>query len=163
MIACVCKVALAALLCFSSSAFATERPLTADCLVKAASAYSIHPDVLLAVLMVEGGSVGENSRPNKNGSYDIGLFQLNSIHRDAIAQLGITEDLLRNDGCVNATVAAWHLRKVFPPEKEAQITTDADYLSAIAVYHSATPEFNAIYARKLRAVFERMYSQESIE
>lgn len=139
------------------------KPLTAECLNRAAKAYSFHPDILLAILWVEGGSVGKNSRANKNGTYDIGPFQLNSMHRKTINDLGFSEEEVRNDGCVNVTIAAWHLRKILPPEKEAEIHDEDSYLSAIANYHSATPEYNKIYAGKLKKAFEHFYNEDAEE
>lgn len=139
------------------------KPLTAECLNRAAKSYSFHPDILLAILWVEGGSVGKNSRANKNGTYDIGPFQLNSMHRKTINDLGFTEEEVRNDGCVNVTIAAWHLRKILPPEKEAEIHDEDSYLSALANYHSATPEYNKIYAGKLKKAFEHFYDEDAEE
>lgn len=134
-------------------------PLTAECLTYVAQAYDVHPDVLLAILMVEGGTVGQNSRKNKNGTYDIGLFQINSMHRETLYQMGISEDELRNDGCLNAAVAAWHLRRTLTDEVLAGVTDSESYLQAIARYHSATPKYNEIYADRLRSAFGRLYSQ----
>lgn len=137
------------------------KPLTARCLVHVAESYAIHPDVLLAILMVEQGTVGRNSRANTNGTYDIGPFQINSMHRRRLAALGISEEELRNDGCLNAAVAAWHLRQVLPPEKESRISSADEYLSAIANYHSATTKYNAIYAQRLREAFARIYNDRT--
>jgi hypothetical protein len=137
------------------------RPLTADCIDAASQSFGIHQDILYAILMVEGGSVGEDSRSNKNGTYDIGLFQLNSIHRQTFESMGISEDQLRDDGCTNALAAAWHLKRVLTPEVLSGIKTQDDYLSAIARYHSATPEFNKIYAGKLRKAFDRIYASDT--
>lgn len=136
------------------------KPLTTQCLMTVSNRYEIHPDVLLALLMVEGGTVGRNSRANQNGSYDIGLFQLNTIHLPALAALGISEDELRNDGCLNAAVAGWHLRRILTPSVMASITDDESYLRAIARYHSATPKFNEIYANKLRGAFTFLYKED---
>lgn len=136
------------------------RPLTAECLYQAAQEYGLHTDVLLAILMVEGGTVGKNNRGNSNGSYDIGPFQINSIHRKTLAEMDITEGELRNNGCLNAAVAAWHLRRVLTPEVLAQITDEDSYLRALARYHSVTPDKNAIYADKLRGAFSYLYSQD---
>lgn len=136
------------------------KPLTTQCLMTVANRYEIHPDVLLALLMVEGGTVGRNSRANQNGSYDIGLFQLNTIHLPALAALGISEDELRNDGCLNAAVAGWHLRRILTPKVMASVTDDESYLRAIALYHSATPKFNEIYANKLRGAFTFLYKED---
>lgn len=164
----VTRVILSASLALPATALAGSafgigaiKPLTASCLVHVADSYAIHPDVLLAILMVEQGTVGENSRANANGTYDIGAFQINSMHRSRLSGMGISEEELRNDGCLNAAVAAWHLRQVFPPEKESRISSTDEYLSAIANYHSATPKFNAIYAQRLREAFARIYNDRT--
>lgn len=141
----------------ANTSSAQIKPLTTECLLTVANRYEIHPDVLLALLMVEGGTVGRNSRANQNGSYDIGLFQLNTIHLPALAALGVSEAELRNDGCLNAAVAGWHLRRVLTPKVMASITDDESYLRAIALYHSATPRFNEVYANKLRGAFTYLY------
>ncbi len=137
------------------------RPLTADCIGTASKSFGIHQDILYAILMVEGGSVGEDSKSNKNGTYDIGLFQLNSIHRGTFESMGISEDQLRNDGCTNAMAAAWQLKRVLTPDILSGIKTQDDYLRAIARYHSVTPEFNIIYAGKLRKAFDRIYASDN--
>jgi hypothetical protein len=125
-----------------------------------AKLYGIHVDVLYAILMVEGGTVGRDNKGNSNGTYDIGPFQINSMHRSAIAALGISEERLRNDGCVNAQVAAWHLKRTLTPEVLAGIHSKDDYLRAIALYHSATPKYNEIYAGKLLKAFDRIYASD---
>ncbi|MDH0960913.1 lytic transglycosylase [Pseudomonas sp. o96-267] len=136
-------------------------PLTPECLASAAERYELHPDILLAILIVEGGTVGQNNRGNANGSYDIGPFQLNTIHLPTLAKFNITETELRNDGCLNAAVAAWHLRRVLTPQVLSNVTDDESYLRALALYHSATPEYNEIYAGKLRAAFTYLYDNEA--
>jgi hypothetical protein len=136
-------------------------PLSSTCIVKAAHGYDLHTDILLAILMVEGGTVGANSKPNDNGSYDIGPFQINSIHRSKLKEMGISEAELRDNGCMNAAVAAWHLHSVLTPEVLESITDQDSYLSAIARYHSTTPTYNHIYANKLKAAFGKLYSQDA--
>ncbi|NWD57113.1 lytic transglycosylase domain-containing protein [Pseudomonas veronii] len=140
---------------------AVKRPLTAECMRFASQSYGIHQDILYAILLVEGGTVGRDSGANKNGTYDIGLFQINSMHRKTFESLGISEEELRDDGCTNTIAAAWHLKRVLTPEVLKDIRTQDDYLRAIALYHSATPEFNKIYAAKLRKAFERIYASDA--
>ena len=150
-------VLLLMVLAMASPASANQaRPLTSECVVGAASQHGVHVDILLAILMVEGGRVGHNSRANKNGSYDIGPFQINSIHLGDLSGLGVSEAALRNDGCVNAQVAAWHLRRVLTPEVLATVQDGDSYLSAIARYHSVNQPYNRIYAEKLRKALERL-------
>lgn len=128
-------------------------PLTIKCLQQASAQYAVHPAILLAILMVEGGTVGRSSQPNRNGTYDIGPFQINSIHLPELARLGVSEAALRNDGCLNASVAARHLRRVLTPGVLARIQDEESYMRALARYHSASPEKNAAYAEKLREAF----------
>jgi soluble lytic murein transglycosylase-like protein len=151
-------------LCFSLAGFATAgeaiKPLTSECLSGIAKEYDIHPDIMLAILHVEGGTVGKNSAPNHNGTYDIGLFQINSMHLGKLKQYGITETQLRNDGCVNARVAAWHLSTVVPQGSLSNLDDEQTYLSALARYHSFTPKYNAIYASRLKRAFNYLYASE---
>jgi|SRR5690554_2078411 len=137
-------------------------PLTTSCLTAVSQHYGVHTDVLLALLIVEGGTVGRNSPANDNGTYDIGPFQINSIHLPTLARMGITETQLRNNGCVNAAVAAWHLRRVVMQPSVLRTINDSDsYLRAIARYHSATPQHNERYARLLRRAFNRLYASSN--
>ncbi|CAM5353604.1 hypothetical protein SSTU70S_05484 [Stutzerimonas stutzeri] len=158
-----CASLLVALCLLGADAAASvdaKTPLTGECLKQVADTYSVHYDVLLAILLVEGGTVGQNSRANQNGTYDIGPFQINSMHRETLAQMGISEQALRNNGCVNAAVAAWHLRRTLTDKVMQGVVDEDSYLRAIARYHSATPEYNERYAGKLRAAFSYIYSQE---
>lgn len=147
-------------LIFSSACMAAEHvtPMTSECIQNAAHRYSIHPDVLYAILLVEGGTVGRTSKPNSNGTYDIGPAQINSTHRSRLAALNISEEELRDNGCTNITVAAWHLSSVLTTDVLLTVTDQNSYLKAIALYHSATPKFNDIYAEKLRKAFAILYA-----
>ncbi|MDA8646077.1 lytic transglycosylase domain-containing protein [Porticoccaceae bacterium] len=133
-------------------------PLTVECVELVTQSTGIHPDILFAIAIVEGGEVGRSSKPNKDGSQDIGLMQINSIHLPHLESFGITPQLLRDDGCVNFKVAAWHVASV---TKNKGGLTDPDiYLESIAAYHSFTDEFNAAYAEKLRSAFQFLYKNQ---
>ena len=82
------------------------------------------------------------------------------MHRKELASIGIDEQKLRNDGCVNAMVAARHLKKVITPKMLSNIRTQDDYLRMIANYHSATPKYNKIYADKLLNAFTKLYASD---
>lgn len=137
-------------------------PVTAQCLVDVSNQSGIHTDVLLAILMVEGGTVGKDNNGNTNGTYDIGPFQINSMHLPRLKHMGISETKLRNNGCVNATVAAVILRESIPDNVMASIKTPEDYLRAIARYHSKTPKYNERYAKLLHTAFERLYASTGV-
>jgi len=134
-------------------------PLTQQCVEEVIQESGIHPDVLFAIMMVEGGKVGEDARrKNSNGTYDIGLMQINSIHLPELAKLGISETALRNSGCISLKVAAWHILYV---TKNASYTADPDeYLRGLSAYHTFSDEFNAAYAERLKAAFARIYQSD---
>ena len=50
-----------------------------SCVKKSSIHYKLNPLVLKAILKVEGGKIGTVSK-NTNGSYDLGLMQINTIH-----------------------------------------------------------------------------------
>ncbi|MEI7610529.1 MAG: hypothetical protein WCJ64_24375, partial [Rhodospirillaceae bacterium] len=52
-------------------------PVTVDCIDGAARQQQVPREILYAIGVVEGGKVGEIAH-NTNGSYDIGVFQINS-------------------------------------------------------------------------------------
>jgi len=73
---------------------------------------------------------------NMNGTRDIGVAQINSIHLPVLQNHGIKESHLM-DGCVNTYVGAWLLRK--------QISRYGLNWFGIAAYHSVTPDKNYRY------------------
>lgn len=86
-------------------------PLTvrADCWKEAGQRYSIEPMLLRAIAEVESGMDPKARNHNRDGSYDVGLMQVNSRHLPRLKEYGITEDLLVNDACTSVMVGAWIL------------------------------------------------------
>lgn len=93
-------------------------------------------NILLAILKIESGLSPSASGPNDNGSTDLGIAGINSVHLPELAKYGISEEMLQDD-CVATYVAAWHLRR--------KIKRHGETWAGIASYHSATPYFNARY------------------
>lgn len=106
------------------------------CIVPAANFHQVNQDILRAILKVESGlkptAVGRNS----NGTTDVGIGQMNSMHFQELAKYGVAPEHLK-DACVGTYVAAWHLRK--------GISKYGNTWFGIATYHSATPYFNHRY------------------
>lgn len=106
------------------------------CILQAAQYQSVNPHVLRAILRVESalnpGAVGRNT----NGTVDIGIGQINSIHLKELSKYGIGPNHLL-DACVGTYVAAWHLKRVS--------ASGGNTWESIAKYHSGNPYYNRRY------------------
>ncbi len=109
--------------------------------IAGAAAYQGVPAVLLqAIAWNESRMRTDAVAHNKNGSVDLGAFQINTIHLPRLALEGIRQQHLM-DGCVSSYVAAWHLRR--------QIDKYGYTWQAIGAYHSATPQHNERYRNQI--------------
>ncbi len=121
-------------------------PAAADCIHDAAAYQGVHPDILRAIGWHESRLRPGAFARNRNGSVDIGAFQINSIHLQQLARFGIDGPALQ-DGCVSAYVAAWHYRQ--------QMNRHGNTWRAVGAYHSQTPARAAWYANAIAAVLMR--------
>jgi soluble lytic murein transglycosylase-like protein len=80
----------------------------ASCWEEASQSYGIPVNVLQAVAQTESNFNASAKGRNKNGTYDIGLMQINSGWLPELSKYGLTEDSL-SDPCVNLKVGAWVL------------------------------------------------------
>jgi hypothetical protein len=127
--------------------FPEDDPQTRMCVEKASTIFHVETMPLYVILDVEGGTVGENSKLNKDLSYDIGKAQINSQHLGKLAARGIDEATLRNNLCVNIFVQAWLYKDGRSRSKSMA--------EAIALYHSPTPEVQAAYLQLIEHAIER--------
>lgn len=123
----------------------------AACLMLAAETYSVPPAVMVGIMNVEGGRVGQEVR-NTNGTYDLGPMQINTIWLPELAAYWRVDQhtarsWVRDNGCVNMHVSAWILR--------GRLDKTRNLYSAIAHYHSATPQYGDPYARKVIRAMEK--------
>ena len=123
------------------------RPLTADCVLAAARVSGMPAAALFAILATEGGKTGE-ALSNKNGTWDLGGFQINTVHLKELAAMGISPDAVLRDGRVNAYAAAWLLRKEY--------RRTGNLWQAIGAYHSRTPYRRDAYIRRVKNNLERL-------
>jgi hypothetical protein len=117
------------------------------CINEAAELQHVPAKLIMSILQVERGKVGEIVK-NKNGTYDIGPLQINSTWLPELKKHGITEAQLQFDPCINVNVGAWILAK--------SIANGADFLSGIGNYNSHTKLYNQNYYQKVRIHFTRI-------
>ena len=131
-------------------------PLTYECLERVSRRYEVHPVILSLVARVEGGWSGARIE-NTNGTFDLGLMQVNTIHLEFLSQYGITEKMLQYNDCISLGYAAWYIRQV--TVDQTAVGTD-DYFRAIARYHSKNEPHNTRYANRLQAEFREAFGEQ---
>lgn len=115
-----------------------------ECINRAAITYQVPASLILSVLSVEGGDVGSAS-PNRNGTYDYGPMQINSLWLKKIKPYGYTREQIQYDPCVNVMVGAWIL--------STNIADSANIWHGVGGYHSYTPALNQTYQSKVWKVY----------
>lgn len=75
----------------------------AMCFDEAGKKYGISPQLLRAIAKTESGMRPHAMNRNPNGSYDVGVMQINSFW---FPKLGLTADQLRADPCLNVMTGA---------------------------------------------------------
>jgi soluble lytic murein transglycosylase-like protein len=133
----------------TSSATSVRPPAAERCLLPAALRHGVNPKILKAILQVESGMRADVVNHNRNGTMDLGMAQINSIHFAELAQWGITPSQLM-DPCVATHVAAWHLKR--------SLLRHGNTWFGVAAYHSATPEQNLRYQEWVRREMSRTSS-----
>lgn len=117
----------------------------ASCLFIASQTYQVPPAILMGIQTVEGGQVGQAVK-NKNGSYDLGPMQINTIWIPELAKYWNVDQAtairwVKDDPCTNINVSAWILRQ--------HINETGSLSQAIAHYHSRTPYYGRRYKKKV--------------
>lgn len=125
---------------FYSNAYAFDA-----CFQQAAAEYGVSPDLLRAISLHENRKSNPSAvNRNANGTYDIGLMQINSCWAK---YLGAETWSRITEPCVNIRVGAWIL---------AQCVRDFGYgWNAVGCYHSRTPSKRDRYAEMISS---RIYS-----
>ncbi len=124
----------------SAASAAPPGPIAA-CLDAAARHHRVDPRLLRAIAAVESGfDATAIGAPNRDGSHDIGLMQVNSRWLPRLARFGIDARRLR-EPCVSAYVGAWILA--------GNIRRHGPVWRAVGAYNARSPERQASYVRKV--------------
>lgn len=121
-----------------------------ECINQAAITYRVPATLILSVLAIENGRAGSAS-PNRNGTFDYGPMQINSIWLSKIRRYGYTQQQLQYDPCVNVKVGTWILSQ--------HIANDTSNLwRGVGDYHSHTARLNHNYQIKVSEVYRLLAS-----
>lgn len=121
-------------------AFAPISAYAATCFDTAAQRYRVPAALLRAIALQESSGRAHAVNRNSNGSFDIGLMQINSTWLPTLARHGIAPDHLF-DPCVSAMVGAWILSNNF---------TRLGYnMQGLGAYNAVSPHKRERYARQV--------------
>ncbi|WP_230411603.1 lytic transglycosylase domain-containing protein [Collimonas humicola] len=110
------------------------------CWQQVAEKYDINPYLLYAIAKTESSLNPAAINRNKNGSYDIGLMQINSSWFPLLRKYGVDEKKLL-DPCVSIEVGAWILAQ--------NMRRLGNSWDAVGAYNSSNPAYRLRYALKV--------------
>jgi soluble lytic murein transglycosylase-like protein len=122
------------------------------CFFEAAKRYQVNPLVLKAIAKTESTTLDQNAynASNNNGSEDIGLMQVNSIHFEKLKEYQITrEDLFKP--CTSIMVGAWVLAQ--------KIQKYGPTWKAVGAYNADSEDKRINYANKVYENYRRLLGQ----
>jgi len=117
------------------------------CFQEAGQLYGINPLVLRSIAKVESNTQPDAVNGNSNGTFDVGLMQINTIWKTT---LGEERWRYLGDACYNTKTGAWILATC--------INKYGYNWKAIGCYNSQTPEKSESYAKRVFSQLERLKS-----
>lgn len=128
----------------------------AQCIIAASQTYKVPTPLILILLRVEGGNLGNISQ-NTNNTVDIGPMQINQIWIKKVAEHWKTTpkkaaSFLENNFCANIEAGTWILSKNLEEAK-------GDIWKGVGYYHSHNPILQDLYLRKVLKATIDLYNQ----
>lgn len=125
-----------------------------DCLNRAARHFKLPSLLLRAIAQTEsGGDPKAVNRANRNGSYDVGLMQINSSWLPTLAQWKVAEKDLY-DPCISAYVGAWILA-----DNMARL---GPVWRAVGAYNARTPSLQLRYVKRVQKQLEILSRNQAL-
>lgn len=116
-------------------------PHALACWDEAAQKYGLDPNLLHAIAKTESNlNPAAVNRQNANGTYDVGLMQINSTWLPTLKRFGITEKDLY-EPCVSIDVGAWILAH--------NIRRFGNTWAAVGAYNTPNPTRGLLYAHRV--------------
>jgi soluble lytic murein transglycosylase-like protein len=125
----------------------TEVSMVEHCFKYASIKHGVSERYLRAIGWVESKFKPDSISKNANGSIDVGVMQINSIHFPMLEKEGITKDYLMNP-CVNIDVGA----RIYA----SKINRHGDTWRAVGAYNSERIEKHDIYLKRVKKALAEM-------
>ena len=125
--------------CFAIAAASLPQSAHA-CWEEAGLRYGVNPALLVAIARTESSMNPNAINRNRNGSYDLGLMQINSSWFPKLRQYGITEQQLRQP-CFSIHVGAWIMAQ--------NMQRFGNSWDAVGAYNTSHPVCRIAYAKKV--------------
>ena len=119
-----------------------------SCWREASLRYHVPVDLLFSIAHVESHVEKSPIHWNGDGTYDIGLMQINSSWLPTLRRYGITQKTLLTNACVNLNVGAWIL--------SSDIHRYGLNWRGVGAYNAGTPYLQALYARNVARELQRV-------
>lgn len=134
----------------SSSQFLASYDLN-QCFIDAGHRYHVHPNLLWAIAKVESNFNYTALNRNSNGTYDIGIMQINTSWLPVLKKYGLYDEKQIWNPCYNIHVGAWVL---------AQCINKYGYTwDAVGCYNASSKIKRIKYSQKVWEVL-RQYVRE---
>ncbi|WON79012.1 lytic transglycosylase domain-containing protein [Serratia sp. UGAL515B_01] len=126
------------------------------CLLSASNATHVPPDIVMSIIMVEGGRAGVVSN-NKDSSQDLGVMQINTkawLHLISDRLYDGNDDIayntLKDNACLNIKIGTWILSRAI---REA----NGDIWSGVGIYHSHNKRLSQAYMQRVKSVHYKLF------
>ncbi|MDW7973432.1 MAG: lytic transglycosylase domain-containing protein [Thermodesulfovibrio sp.] len=116
------------------------------CFRQAGQHYSVHPNILWAIAKVESNFNPFAINKNTNGTFDIGIMQINSSWISVLKRHGLKHESMLWDPCYNIYVGAWVLSQC--------IAKHGYTWEAIGCYNAVSSTKRVKYANKVYKALE---------
>jgi soluble lytic murein transglycosylase-like protein len=146
------RMSLIAAVVVLSTACVLSSIARADCLDDAAAYFDLDTLLLHAIAKHESNMRADVVNRNRNGSYDIGLMQINTVWLPTLQKRGITAESLRNP-CVNGYVGAWILR--------SNVERFGQTWKAVGAYNASSSDKQLKYANSVYSIWTRLRNMAS--
>ncbi|MCE2571651.1 lytic transglycosylase domain-containing protein [Motilimonas eburnea] len=125
------------------------RHVIEHCMVQSANAYGFDVKWLKLLHRMEGGKSG-TVKLNKDGSYDLGIMQINTINLADLKRVkpDTTWKNLAVEPCRNIDASAWYFTKMLKKRK-------GNLWEAIGDYNSTTPKVRHTYLVRAMSIYAK--------